>query len=107
MSSRAKGAAFEREVVNALRDYMGVDCRRNLEQSRSGGEDIVLRPYSIECKRRAAIALYDWWEQSCTSAKKKALRPLLVIRADRKEPLVVMEFQEFCRLAREELEPPA
>jgi hypothetical protein len=105
MSSRAKGAAFEREIVNALRDYLGVDCRRNLEQTRSGGEDIILKPYSIECKRRANMALYEWWDQAVTSAKRSNLRPVMVLRADRKDALVVMDFQEFCRLVREEIEP--
>jgi Holliday junction resolvase len=105
MSSRAKGAAFEREIVNALRDYLGVDCRRNLEQTRSGGEDIILKPYSIECKRRANMALYEWWDQAVTSAKRSNLRPVMVLRADRKDALVVMDFQVFCRLVREEIEP--
>lgn len=102
MTSRARGAGFEREIVNALRDSLGVDCKRNLDQVRDGGDDIKLAPYSIECKRRARIAIYDWWEQAVKSAGKD-LRPVLMVRADRKQTLVVISLDEFLRLAREEI----
>jgi hypothetical protein len=101
-NSRLRGATFEREIVNALRDALGVECKRNLDQWRDGGDDIKLAPYSIECKRRAKIALYEWWEQATKSAGDR-LRPVLMIRADRKQTLVVMDFEEFVRLAREEI----
>jgi len=101
-NSRLRGATFEREIVNALRESLGVDCKRNLDQWRDGGDDIKLPPYSIECKRRKSIAVYEWWEQAVKSAGEK-LRPVLMIRADRKETLVVMSLEEFCRLVREEI----
>lgn len=103
--SRHRGVQFERDIINALRDTLGVDCKRNLEQWRSGGDDIDLPPYSIECKRRATIATYEWWKQACESAETKKRIPILIIRADRKEPLVVMDLPEFMRLIREEIAP--
>lgn len=105
INSRNKGASFERDIINALRDSLGVECKRNLEQWRSGGDDIDLPPYSIECKRRATIAMYEWWNQACKSAESAKRIPILVIKADRKEPLVVMDLQEFMRLIREEVIP--
>jgi len=105
VNSRNKGAQFERDIINALRDNLGVQCKRNLEQWRSGGDDIDLAPYSIECKRRANIAIYEWWEQACKSAEAKRRIPILVVKADRKETLVCMDLQEFMRLIREEVIP--
>ena len=106
MNSRNKGATFEREVIKAFKDYLGVDCKRNLEQWRSGGDDIELPPYSIECKRRSKIAIYDWWDQACKSADAKKMQPILIVRADREETLVVMDLREFIRLIREEVTHP-
>lgn len=104
--SRYRGIQFERDIINALKDTLGVECKRNLEQWRSGGDDIDLPPYSIECKRRATIATYEWWKQACDSAEAKKRIPILIMKADRKEPLVVMDLQEFMRLIREEVSHP-
>ena len=61
--SRRKGAGHEREVVNILKASW--PCVR--PQSGSGcetrGGDIPLGNWLIECKRRATIAIYPWWDQ--------------------------------------------
>jgi hypothetical protein len=106
VNSRNKGAGFERDIINAFKEFLGVDCKRNLEQWRSGGDDIDLPPYSIECKRRATIAIYDWWHQACDSAEAKKRVPILIVKADRKKPLVVMDLREFMKLIREEVSHP-
>lgn len=103
VNSRNKGAQFERDIIRELKDSLGVNCKRNLEQWRSGGDDIDLPPYSIECKRRATIATYEWWQQACDSAERAKRIPILIMKADRKETLVVMDLQEFMRLIREEV----
>ena len=54
-NSRTKGATFEREVVNIIKEVLGEQVKRNLDQWRDGGHDIALGPYMIECKRRASI----------------------------------------------------
>ena len=53
---RTKGAGYEREIVTALRETLGVDARRNLSQTRDSGADILLGKFVIECKRRASIS---------------------------------------------------
>jgi hypothetical protein len=71
----------------------------------SNGEDIQLStaakaafPYSVECKARAKIALvYDALEQA---RSQNDLTPVAVIKADRKEALVVMTLDDFMRLAK-------
>ena len=75
-AQRTKGASFERDVVNALKDA-GIDAARNLDQTRDGGGDIDLGAYMIECKRRASIAVYDWLDQ-CTRAARPGQIPLVV-----------------------------
>ena len=111
---RRKGASHEREVVNILK-ASGHACARNLDQVRDGGGDIPFGDWLIECKRRATIAIYPWWDQimeacfqdashwTIMRAKEgggqvKMPKPALVIRADKRENLVVMRLQDFLEL---------
>lgn len=66
------------------------------------GEDVQLSPYarglfpfSIECKSHKSMAVYSWYEQA--QANSKVHQPLLVIKADRKKPLVVVDAEWFIR----------
>lgn len=60
-AQRTKGAAGEREICDMIFENLGIEVHRNLQQTRDGGADIKLKPYSIEVKRRAAIGnIYDW-----------------------------------------------
>lgn len=93
--SRRKGGNHEREVVNLLK-ASGHACARNLDQTRDGGGDIPFGDWLIECKRRASIAIYPWWDQVVAACGKK--KPLLVIRADKRENLVVMRLEDFLQL---------
>ncbi|MEF2789319.1 MAG: hypothetical protein U0N23_04275, partial [Parasutterella excrementihominis] len=54
-SQRTKGAAGEREICDLILRDLGIEVHRNLQQTRDGGADIKLKPFSIEVKRRAAI----------------------------------------------------
>jgi len=97
---RRKGASHEREVVNILK-ASGHPCARNLDQVRDGGSDIPFGDWLIECKRRATIAIYPWWDQviqACNEIDYPFItkhKPLLVIRADKRENLVVMRLSDF------------
>lgn len=86
--SRRKGAAFEREVANKIRDNLGFDCKRNLEQYQAGGDDLSGLPgWSIECKRYASIVPSDlktFWLQCEAQAAMKGDRPVLIVKQDRK-----------------------
>lgn len=60
-AQRTKGATGEREVCELIFQNLGIQVHRNLSQTRDGGADIKLNPYSLEVKRRAAIGnLYEW-----------------------------------------------
>lgn len=68
-----------------------------------GGEDVQLSPaarkvfpYSIECKRHKAFAVYGPYEQASTNSG--GYEPLLVIQGDRKKPLVILDLDHFMKL---------
>ena len=91
---RTKGAAFERDIVNLLKSN-GYDAARNLEQVRSGGGDISLPRWLIECKRYANIGrVYDWLDQAVTAAS-GIQKPIVIAKADRKEEIVIMRLSDF------------
>jgi hypothetical protein len=91
---RTKGAAFEREVVKDLISRGFDGAKRNLEQTRSGGGDIDLPAYMIECKRYANIAVYQWLEQ-CVAAAREEQTPVVVARADNKKAIAILYWEDF------------
>lgn len=68
-SQRTKGAAGERELSKLLAERLGIDCQRNLEQTRSGGADLLgVGPWAVEVKRHERLAISTWWAQACAQA---------------------------------------
>jgi hypothetical protein len=100
---RNKGASFEREVCLLLRDWTNKKFERNLEQSRSGGGDIIAGRYLIECKRAEKFCIPEWWRQAKCQAEKSGKVPVLITKRNREEILAIIPFSEFVRLAREEM----
>ena len=69
------------------------------------GEDVQLSPFarsllpvSVECKSHARMAVYSLWDQATTEAEAKGTRPVLVIKANRKKPLVVIDLDDYIDL---------
>jgi hypothetical protein len=100
--SRTKGAGGERELCKILSDALGEKITRKLGQARDGGHDVELSPFRIECKRRKVLAIYDWWSQVLASCEKNHT-PVVAMRADGEEWLVVMRLNDWIKLAREEI----
>lgn len=90
INSRAKGAAAERELINLLSenlgDFLTEPMKRNLEQTRAGGHDIVGLPgWAIEVKRYKALTeglLEGFWEQAVRQAQEVGAKPALAYRED-------------------------
>ena len=90
INSRAKGAAGEREFCNELADILGetlvAPLKRNLEQTRIGGYDIVgLDGWAIEIKRYKTLTegeLKEFWQQAVDQAKRVNATPVLAYRED-------------------------
>lgn len=67
----------------------------------AGGEDILLSPaarslvpVSIECKSRANWAFYKDYDQAVSNAP-KGTEPVLVLKANRRKPMVVVDAEYF------------
>ena len=86
-AARLKGHNFERTIVNKLKDELGVECKRVLDQYREGNlGDIILDPFVIECKRYASKpdAPKAWWDQAWQAGQHMNLTPVLVWKFDRR-----------------------
>ena len=73
--SRQKGAAFERQIVNYIKDHLGESLpelpKRNLSQYQVKGEaDIVIPGWSIECKAYAMLGDRSYTPMATFSACK-------------------------------------
>ena len=102
-SQRTKGASFERDIANDLTDDFGIKIRRNIGQARDGGDDITVPPFRLELKRRKGIAVYDWMKQCIAACSEPFHIPVVILKADGKEPLALMRYADWKKLAREEL----
>jgi len=90
INSRAKGKNGELEVVHILREELGIEATRNLDQWRDGGSDILgLNSWAIEVKRAKTPLIKQWWEQAVRQAGASKF-PALWYRLDRKYWRVVV-----------------
>ena len=85
INSRNKGAAFERQIANALIEDLNLKnpVKRILEQTRTKElPDLMLGRWCIECKAYGSGAepRPDWWEQVLSSSKSENLKPALVYK---------------------------
>lgn len=72
----------------------------------ANGEDVQLSPaarglfpYSVECKARASVSVYAWYQQAKTNAP-KGMEPLLVIKQNYGKPLVVVDLDHYMELCK-------
>ena len=104
INSRTKGAGAELEFSNIIYQWANVRLIRNLEQSRSGGHDLIVhadevgpvadsfRSLAIECKRYGKVTpglIKTWWQQAREQAELNGLQPILAYRADRQDWQVI------------------
>lgn len=91
VNSRNKGASFERDIVKMLKAELGEyvipeSLKRNLDQWRDGGTDIIVGElFAVECKRYASGNWYQqaWLDQAYHSAALLNMIPVLVWKFDR------------------------
>ena len=70
---RNKGAGGEREAIRVLGEQLGAsvetELKRNLQQTRDGGQDLIgLGPWAIEVKRSKIKRMAPWWTQAVEQA---------------------------------------
>lgn len=104
-SGKAKGRRLQQLVRDKiLKTYPSLepdDCKSTAMGQ--NGEDVQLSPaarrlfpYSIECKSRKTLSLYDWYEQARNNSNKS--EPLLIVKKDYSKPLVVIDMEHFFNL---------
>lgn len=102
-SAKAKGRNLQKFVVEKiyeLHPFLEEGDVRSTGMGQ-GGEDVQLSPaarkvfpYSIECKSRESIAVYAWFQQAKANAP-AGVTPLLVIKQNRSEPLIVLRAEDW------------
>jgi hypothetical protein len=102
-SGKAKGRRLQqlvRDLLLKLHPSLEEDDIKSTAMGQ-GGEDVQLSPaarklipYTIECKARKSVSVYPWYEQAMANNPKNHI-PVLVIKQDRKKPLVVVDAEWF------------
>lgn len=101
--SGAKGAYFERSVVDYLRSvgYPAALRTRTPGQAADRG-DIAGLPLTLELKNQKILCLPAWWTQVCKAAEKTKLPPVLIHKrkgvTDPAKQWVTMDVQTFLKL---------
>lgn len=105
-SAKQKGRLLQQKVAAKLLaafPHLGEGDIRSTPMS-SGGEDVQLSPaaravipHHIECKKHAKHAVYTFYDQAASGKKHE---PLVVIEADRRKPLAVVDLDYFIELLR-------
>lgn len=111
-SAKAKGRLFQqwcRDWILALWPTLQPDDVRSCPMG-SRGADLIMSPaaqaavgLAVECKRRKSPAVYADFDQAARHAAKAAhpAEPVVFIRGDRREPLVIIGADFFTRLLSE------
>jgi len=102
-SVKAKGRTLQQTVRDKILDAFPRLEKDDVVSTSmgAGGEDIKLSPaarrsfpFSVEAKSRATISTYKWYDQAVANAG-SGVEPLLVIKANRRKPLVVIDLDAF------------
>lgn len=96
INSRNKGAAGERECIQAIYDLTGIQLTRNYSQTAYGGHDLIgLDDWAIEVKRYSTADTGSkkiWWRQAVEQSKRVGKRPVVIYRADRQSWRCIVQY---------------
>ncbi len=107
-SVKSKGRILQQTVRDKILETFPKLEKDDVKSTSMGasGEDIQLSPaarrsfpFSVECKSRATIGVYKWYDQAVTNAG-SGVEPLLVVKANRRKPLVVIDLDAFMELVK-------
>ena len=104
-SAKAKGRNLQKWVRDMLLEAfpsLEPDDVRSTSMG-AGGEDVQLSPaarklfkFSVECKNTEKLNVWAAYEQACSNCGNN--EPLLIMKKNRKKPLVVMDAEKFIQL---------
>lgn len=98
INSREKGARFERELANKLKEY-GFNTRRGQQFCGINGDaDVIgIEGLHIEAKHVETLNLFKAMEQSRRDAKENEI-PVVIHKKNRTPILVTMDLENFINL---------
>ena len=106
-SAKAKGRGLQNKVrdkILALFTHLDSDDVKSCPMG-SNGEDIILSkvgrqsiPFTIECKKNKAFAVYNHYDQAL---KQNLGNPLVIIEADRRKPLAILDLDVLLSMLKE------
>ena len=108
-SKKAKGRVFQQDVQDDIIEILGLPEEDVVSTSMGApGIDIKLSegararfPFAVEAKRQEKWKIPEWWGQACENARKeKDLKPLLVMRKNHGETVVMMRWADFLEMAK-------
>ena len=100
-SAKAKGRRLQQKFMQLLIEKLDIDPEDIESRSMgAGGEDLFMSraardkfPYSIECKNQERMNIWQAWDQA--NANKCIYEPLVVIKKNGVQPLVVLDAENF------------
>ena len=105
-SAKAKGRNLQNWIRKTLIEELNIH-EEDIKTAVMGesGEDIIMAraarkkfPYSVEAKNVERLNVWDAYDQACSNAGD--YEPLLIMKKNRKKPLVVMDAEEFFKLVK-------
>ena len=106
-SAKAKGRNLQKWTRERLIEELDIHPEDIKSTSMgAGGEDVTMAraarikfPYSIECKNQEKVNVWSAYEQAESNCK--GYEPVVVIKKNRKKPLVVIDAEYFVKLHEE------
>ena len=105
-SAKAKGRRLQQKFMQLLIEKLDIDPEDIESRSMgAGGEDLIMSkaarnkfPYSVECKNQEKLNIWSAWDQA--NANKGVYEPLVVIKKNGVQPLVVLDAENFLDMIR-------
>lgn len=101
MNNRARGARGEREARDAMNQHFGFDSKRAAQANGSLSADLIgTGNLSVEVKKRKALSVQKFIDQAVKDAPPDKT-PIVLMREDRGEWLVMVRIEDARAFARE------
>lgn len=108
-SCKAKGRRFQQELAAAIVSACGLTADDVTSRSSgAAGTDLLLSPaaravfpYAVEAKNVESLNVWAAFTQAAANGTKTRLTPLLCIRRNKQEPLVILRLPDFLALVAE------
>jgi hypothetical protein len=106
-SAKAKGRRLQQKFMQLLIEELNIDPEDIESRSMgAGGEDLIMSkaartkfPFSVECKNQERMNIWSAWEQAINN--KGIYEPLVVIKKNGVDPLVVLDAKVFMNYVKE------